>query len=55
MNKKNEKIYNVSFSDYPWDILKITAASMAAAKKLANLYIRQWQLDAYIVNIEEEM
>ena len=47
------KIYNVYFTDYPWQAMKVKAANMTEARKLGRLYIRQWQLDADIDRIEE--
>lgn len=47
------KVYNVYFTDYPWQAMKVKASSMNEARKAGRLYIRQWQLDADIDRIEE--
>lgn len=47
------KIYNVYFTDYPYQAMQVKARSITEAIKAGRLYIRQWQLDADIDRIEE--
>lgn len=45
-------MYYVYLSDAPTDALKIKTNSKQTAKKLANQYIKLWQLDATIERME---
>ena len=49
---KNEKVYNVFFTDHPTQAATFSAPNKREAEKLARLYIRQWGLDAKIDRVE---
>lgn len=46
------KTYKIYFSDHPYEPLTGTFSSITAARKAARLYIKQWKLDAKIINVE---
>lgn len=51
MRKKRK--YRVYFTDNPYSAMTCLAFSEGGARRIGNLYIRQWQLDAKIDRIEE--
>lgn len=46
------KTYKIYLSDHPYEPLTGTFPSVTAARKAARLYIKQWKLDAKIINVE---
>ena len=50
MRKKRK--YRVYFTDNPYSAMTCLAFSESGARRIGNLYIRQWQLDAKIDRIE---
>lgn len=47
------KTYAIYLSDAPYDPIKGQFKSKAEARKAARLYIKQWNLDATVLSIEE--